>query len=415
MMKKLMKLLSIILGIIIIIMIFIFSINSLGVSEDNKENKVVIQEININDNKLKVIYLDGNKIDDQLSYGNTSNYEIKIENPNKNKVSFAIYLDEKNISNDLVTYDISYKVEKDHSYDSISKNNQINDNILLYNITIEENDILYLNITFKANQEGMNTSLKGTLRIDNNVSESEVFNQGIHSLQNNIEKKLMSLNGISESAYYTLNIKDFTDSTTANYKGVVFIDALDLTNLKYFYMVYNDKYMVNDYLYSEEMIKKDVLKKYDANVTKEFSEENICKKHTKKECLPFSSIKYNEKGDKAAFIDDFNKVLDKVKEVHHYNDKRVYIYDVTKDISNDTNIRGYILIDNNKQEYYIYLTNELYMISGYNITKYGNPSSTSTALRTYNETSFRLSAKDESTVCHFTGFKECFNSKNKKI
>ncbi len=99
------------------------------------------------------------------------------------------------------------------------------------------------------------------------------------------------------------------------------------------------------------------------------------------------------------------------------NQKSVYIYDVKKDIENNTNIRGYILVDNtpNNPEYYIYLTNDIYMVTGYNITKFGNFKVNSNTIRSYTDTGFNLSSENMLKVCDFSGFSECVNKLGEKL
>lgn len=417
-MKKIIKLLLSILIISFIIMTFLFSIKNLNKDEENNNSsKDVLEEIVINQLPLEINYIGGNIIDDSLTYGNVSNHEIQIKNNNQEKISFAIYFNEKEVSNDLLSYDIYYKIKAEDSYEIISKNNSLKDNVLLYNITIDEFQELFLKVEFKANKEGEATTISGILKIDDNVSETEIFNQTIHKVHNNISKRIEELNGISESAYYTLDVKSFIDKEMINLKGVVFIDALDISNPKFYYSIYNDKYMLNDYLYSNENIKKNDIKNIDKSVITNFDEESICKSHTKKECLLFSNIKYNSKGDKSTFSSSVESVLNLVKNKHSYNEKKVYVYDIKEDINSDSDIRGYILIDNSnlKNEYYLYITNNLYMVSGYNITKYGMFKENSPTIRAYNETSFKLSAESKNKVCEFTGFTECFDVNNKKV
>jgi hypothetical protein len=55
------------------------------------------------------------------------------------------------------------------------------------------------------------------------------------------------------------------------------------------------------------------------------------------------------------------------------------------------------------------------MISGYNITKYGNFSYDSTTIRAYVESAFNLSSENASKVCSFSGFSECLNKEGSTI
>ena len=69
----------------------------------------------------------------------------------------------------------------------------------------------------------------------------------------------------------------------------------------------------------------------------------------------------------------------------------------------------YILIKNDGEtpEYYLYLTNDIFMIAGYNITKLGDFDSSSTAIRAYLPSTWQVSASSPSTVCSFTGLSGC--------
>ena len=55
------------------------------------------------------------------------------------------------------------------------------------------------------------------------------------------------------------------------------------------------------------------------------------------------------------------------------------------------------------------------MISGYNITKNGEIKLDGNTIRTYNETAYKLSSENKSTVCTFSGFTNCVDSNGKKI
>ena len=70
---------------------------------------------------------------------------------------------------------------------------------------------------------------------------------------------------------------------------------------------------------------------------------------------------------------------------------------------------GYILIDNKegKCEYYLYLTDYYFMVSGYNLTKLGPVLTSNTTIKTYVVDSYNLSSESMGRVCTFSGFSEC--------
>lgn len=400
--------------IIIIIVILLVSMSLLEEKEDNINDLVKDVETNvlIGKDKLKVTYLKGNMIDENISFGNITSKTIKIENENDKSISFAIHLTDAIISNEELTYNVAYSSLLDGVYESISKNDKVNsNNILIYNIAIEAHKTIFIKIEFKANFENENTNLKGILSVENNLSATELFSETVIEIQKNLENKINDLNGITVSGYYLININDLKPKNS-KYNGYCLIDATDYSDLKFYYTVYNEKYILTDYQLKDNKITKSNLKNKTDELVKAVNADTICRYHTKKECLSFNSLKVNNLGGKDVFTSNVEKTVDSFKKSFNKTEKKVYIADV-----NNNGISGYILINNKKEEpeYYLYLANTLYMVSGYNMTKYGMFSSNSTTVRAYNESAFNLSASSPSVVCSFTGFDECYNMNNEKV
>lgn len=400
--------------IIIIIVILLVSMSLLEEKEDNINDLVKDVETNvlIGKDKLKVTYLKGNMIDENISFGNITSKTIKIENENDKSISFAIHLTDAIISNEELTYNVAYSSLLDGVYESISKSDKVNsNNILIYNIAIEPHKTIFIKIEFKANFENENTNLKGILSVENNLSATELFSETVIEIQKNLENKINDLNGITVSGYYLININDLKPKNS-KYNGYCLIDATDYSDLKFYYTVYNEKYILTDYQLKDNKITKSNLKNKTDELVKAVNTDTICRYHTKKECLSFNSLKVNNLGGKDVFTSNVEKTVDSFKKSFNKTEKKVYIADV-----NNNGISGYILINNKKEEpeYYLYLANTLYMVSGYNMTKYGMFSSNSTTVRAYNESAFNLSASSPSVVCSFTGFDECYNMNNEKV
>lgn len=400
--------------IIVMIIILVISFLLLEEKEDtiNDLVKDVETNVTIGEYKLNVTYLKGNMLDETISFGNITSKNIKISNPNEESISFAIHLKDSEISNEEVTYQVSYADKLDGIYEKISEYEKVNsNNILIYNIAIEAKKEIYIKIDFKANYEKDNTHLKGILSIENNLSATELFSESLIDIQSNLDKKISSLNGITESGYYILNINEIKPKNS-KYNGYVLIDAADYANLKFYYTVYNEKYILTDFEFKDNNLKKSDLKNKTNDEIKKVNTETICRYHTKKECLAFNTLKVNNYGGKDVFTKSIKDVVDGFVNTFNKSDKKVYIASITSG-----NIHGYILINNKKDkpEYYLYLANPVYMVSGYNMTKYGMFEDNSSAIRAYNESAFNLSASSENTVCSFTGFDECYNMNNEKV
>ena len=164
-------------------------------------------------------------------------------------------------------------------------------------------------------------------------------------------------------------------------------------------------------------LSKNAILDIDSEFVSNLNINNICSLSGKKKCSNFNDLSYNTAGGKKEFDADSKKVIELVKSDFKGSEKRAYIYNVSTDINNPTNIRGFILIDNTKEEkeYYIYLTNDMFMISGYNMTKYGEFSYDSTTIRAYTESAFNLSSENASKVCSFSGFTNCINKEGSTV
>ncbi len=400
--------------IIMIIIILIISFLLLEEKEDSINNLVkdVETSVVIGEDKLDISYIKGNMLDESISFGNITSKTIKIGNNNAKSISFAIHLKDAFINNDDLTYQVSYADTLDGVYNNISASEKINNNnILIYNIAIEAHKTIFIKIDFKANYEKDNTHLKGILSIENNLSASELFSESILDLQNNLDKKINNLNGITESGYYLLNINDLKDKNS-KYNGYVLIDATDYADLKFYYTVYNEKYILTDFQLTDKGIKKSDLKNKTNELVKNVNTDVICRYHTKKDCLSFNNLKINKLGGKDVFTENVKTLVENFQKSFAKTEKKVYIANI-----NQNGIHGYILINNKKDkpEYFLYLANAIYMVSGYNMTKYGMFEATSSTVRAFNESAFNLSANSESVVCSFTGFNECYNMNNEKV
>ncbi|MCX4365511.1 MAG: hypothetical protein OSJ70_07045 [Bacilli bacterium] len=407
---------KILFTLIIIVIVIILFISMLFLEE--KENNIndlvkdVESNVLIGKDELKVTYIKGNMLDESISFGNVTSKIIKIENKNDKSISFAIHLKDAIISDEELTYSVTYAEDINGVYEAIGKTEKVNsNNILIYNIAIEASKEIYIKIEFKANYEPENTSLKGILSVENNLSATELFSESILEFQKNLDEKINNLNGITESGYYLININDLKQKNS-KYNGYCLIDATDYSDLKFYYTVYNEKYILTDYQLKDQKITKSNLKNKTDALIKNVNTEAICRYHTKKDCLPFNSLKVNNLGGKDVFTANVKKTVDDFKKGFNKTEKKVYISEV-----HSNGINGYILVNNklDKPEYYLYLANSLYMVSGYNMTKYGMFSSESTTVRAYNESAFKLSASSSKVVCSFTGFNECYDMNNEKV
>lgn len=401
------KLISLILFIIVAIVLY-FSISFLYVKEDKKTDKVydVTRVLKIDDKELDITYISGNMIDENISYGNILTKKIEICNDNDVELLYSLTIKEVEISNEQLTYSLKV-ANDDENYTYINKNESlVKDAHLGYNLLIEPKTKLYITVEFKANYEKNDTTLKGVLNIEDNLSEADLFITNTRHIVNEVEDKINTLNGITKSGYYILNMQELSNELN-KYRGYIIIDAYNISEIKTVLFIYSDNYMLKNYIYSTKLDKND-LKTKDDEITS-LNKEEVCDLYTNRSCNLFSSLKYNTLDNRSDFYQETKRIIDLTKD--KFNDKKINIvYDIKEDIDNKSKVRGYILINNKdvkEPEYYLYLTNDIYMISGYNLTKNGDYEESSSTIREYNETAFRLSAKDKKTVCSFSGVNNC--------
>ena len=116
--------------------------------------------------------------------------------------------------------------------------------------------------------------------------------------------------------------------------------------------------------------------------------------------------------EKKLFYDNSIKVINTI--INSFDkDGKVHIYDISKDIDNETKLVGYILKDDDNM--FVYIHNDLFMISGYNYTKLGTYDINSKTIVSYNEVAFNHSASDKQRVCSFSGYEECYDINNERI
>ena len=154
---------KILFTLIIIVIVIILFISMLFLEE--KENNIndlvkdVESNVLIGKDELKVTYIKGNMLDESISFGNVTSKIIKIENKNDKSISFAIHLKDAIISDEELTYSVTYAEDINGVYEAIGKTEKVNsNNILIYNIAIEASKEIYIKIEFKANYEPENTS-----------------------------------------------------------------------------------------------------------------------------------------------------------------------------------------------------------------------------------------------------------------
>lgn len=410
---------------IIPIMVIVFIMVILGTSfisfrEDNNHNssvKDIVDKISIEGVTLNVKYVGGNMIDDEVSYGNKITKVIEIKNDTKSDVAFALSFKEVSISDHTLNYNLYYSYDFE-DYNLIKENiNITSDENIAYNLVCAKGSKISLKIEFIGNNESNITKIKGKLDVVSNLSEKDIFKTDILDIHSEILTKIKGLNGINQSGYFIININTLSESVIKDFKGFVLIDAKDYSDLVYYYFISNNKFMLDNYKLDNGDINKKSIKDIDNNVVSNYSFQNVCSLFTKKECKDFGELTYNPLGGKDIFYKTSTEVINLVKKNFKNEEKKVFIYDVTKDIENNTNIRGYILINNmgDNPEYYIYLTNDIYMVSGYNLTKLGEYKGDSTTIRAYNPSSFNLSSENETKVCSFSGFNECYKISGERV
>lgn len=407
------KILLAVIIVIVLIISFIF-LKDQGTSKTSKILDVN-KDVEIDGKYLKVTYSSGNMIDEDISYNNTIEKDIKISNYNGDIVSYALDLYDANISDEELVYSIEASNEKHGKYTTVVENKSVKGNQSLgYNLAIDPNSSIFLKVIFKSQHLGNSTKLKGILDIKSNLTEKDIFIREINNINDTLIAKIDELNGIGVSGDYIVNVNELIKES--NISGYILIDAEDISNIEYYYFVYSDKYMLKNFNFVGTLSKNAILD-IDSEFVSNLNINNICSLSGKKKCSNFNDLSYNTAGGKKEFDADSKKVIELVKSDFKGSEKRAYIYNVSTDINNPTNIRGFILIDNTKEEkeYYIYLTNDMFMISGYNMTKYGEFSYDSTTIRAYTESAFNLSSENASKVCSFSGFTNCINKEGSTV
>ena len=405
-----MKKKSIIVLIIIVVLMIIYIINPFDVEIPTFSSKTsdITDTIKLDNNTLEVTYYSGNLIDEKISFNNTYEKIIKVENKSDNTLSYSLNLSEAKISDEYLVYSLQVSTNKEDEYKDIVTEKSITGNYTLkYNLGIEAKNTLYLRIIFKSYDEEEATTLKGKISISKNLTKKDVFVNNVTDSYNTLVNKIESLNGIRWTGFYITSVNEL-GLNDLSINGYIVIDATDISNLKYYFTVASDSYMLYEYKYTNSLSKKNV-KDIDNNLVGNMNYDSVCSLTTRKGCSRVSDLTYNMDGSKKDFKASADIVIDKVKKDFDQDKKGIIIYNVQTDINNDTNVRGYILINNNgtNPEYYLYLTNDIFMISGYNLTKLGDFTTTSSSIRAYVESSFNLSAINANTVCSFTGFSDC--------
>ena len=389
------------------LILFIIIGSIILIVDPNKNGNNKLEDLNTNvsiDNKeLNVTYYEGNTLDLNISYGNIQDKYIKVTNNNDEDIVYSLKYIDAYLSYDEVTYSIYIKYNEDEYIEAINNSSLKINSSLIHNLIIKGHSNMTIKLVFKSNHEKDLVNIKGILSITEDISSTELFNNTIHNINDSLEDRISKLNGIYQPGYYILNINELSFNNNANISGYILIDAKDISDIKYIYTVYNDKYMVknNDY-------KAINIQNRDDSYIGSLTVDVVCHQYNSKiTCSSFSSIPKSPSDDKRIF---FNKSKNIINEYNNMkiNDDKTYIYDVDQD-----GITGYILI--NKDSLFLYIKDNLFMISGYNYKKLGDYDIKSKTIRSYNETAWNLSANSKSQVCSFSGFKECYDKEGNKI
>ena len=367
----------------------------------------VTKTISVNNKDLFVTYYNGDVLDLNITYGNIYEKEILITNNNDEDVVYSIKINDSYISNNELYYDL-FIYDKQKEYVQINKDDLLtNDLSLEYNLVVEKNSESKIKLVFKSKHEKEESIIKGRVSINDNVTSSELFNITLRNVTEALDEKIAKLNGRSTPGYYILDIKNLVFNNDSNVKGYILIDASDIAYIKYIYTIYNDKYMVKnnnnnnlniiniDNEYINSLNNNTICNQYDSRIKCSI---NIPKSNNDEKGIFYAKAK--------DLINLFNQEIKK-------DDDKTYIYNITEDLSNTYGLTGYILKD--KDNMFLYIHNDIFMISGYNYSKLGDFDIKSTTIRSYVESAFELSAKDKHTVCIFSGYDECYDKNNNLI
>lgn len=354
MIKK--KYIHIILIFFIIIILFV-SISFLWKDKQNEANekKDVDTKLVINDLDLDIKFIEGNVIDESISYGNKFFKLIKLQNNNDTSMAFALSFNDVEINNDKLIYSLYYAEELEGSFHPLSEDVRIFGDLNLgYNILIEKHSTLYLKLEFTSKLEGDNSLVKGNLNIVSNLSEKDILLDHISKINTEVMNKIDALNGINKAGYYILKIDTLKEEVRKDYKGYLLINAKDISDIEMQYFIYNDKYTINNMNYTNNKASKSKIGDYDQSFINNLSFESVCKNITKKECYDFNTLKYTEFGGKDNFAKYSKEVINFVMDdfLSKTRDHLIYIYDITKDLdfTNPASITGYILVDNREKK-----------------------------------------------------------------
>jgi hypothetical protein len=404
-----MKKKSIILFLIVIIVLIIYVLNpgDIPILPRKSSTSDITETVNIKSHKLKVTYYKGNLIDETIGYANSYEKVLKIENTSNESVSYSINLSDSEINNDKLVYTIFYS-EDNITYNSLQEERSVTrDFTLIYNLGAEISKPIYIKIVFKALSDEADTILKGRISVKENLTKKDIFINDVVSVQNAILEHFEKINWLSNPGIFTVNVKDL-GIQDLSINGYVVIDASYISDIEYFYFVYSDSYMLDEYKYDNSFNKSNI-KELDQNRANEYNDDSVCRTHSKKPCSRFLDLSINTGSSKKTFKENVETVIDLVKKDFDTSRKEVVIYNVENDINNPTNVKGYILINNSegKEEYYLYLTDYSFMISGYNLTKLGPVLTSNKTIKTYIVDSYNLSSESASKVCSFTGMSDC--------
>ena len=377
------------------------------------KSQSIIEHRMINKKELTITYYEGNMIDEVVKYGNKITKIIKVENiKNKEPVAFSIKFREASISDDKVTYAISYS-NNNEIYEKlkIEKNALTEDQTLYFNLGVEPNSALFFKVELLANNTEAESTIKGMVTIETNLTDRELFMEDFKTIKEEVNKKIYSVNGIETKGYYTLNITSIPmEGLNSSYRGYILLDARDYALIKQIYNIYNDKVMLLNYSIDDEL-KGGLIKPLDQEIISTLSEESICTSNTNKECLKFGTLKKSNKRTTKYFTDMTNDILKLAKEKINSMDlkQEAYVYDLNDIVNKYQNNRGYIVVDNtNKQKIiYIYITDDFYSVIGYNYTKYGEIKERSGTLRMYVELTYNMAAETKEKACSFVGLTKC--------
>ena len=395
--------------VLIIIVLLIYVINPKEISVFTKKSSTsdITDTVSINSKKLKVTYYKGNLIDEKIQYGNTFDKVLRIENVSDAQVSYSINFSDSEINNEKLVYYMYYS-EDNSSFKELQRERSITrDYTLKYNLGLESGKVIYIKITFKALDDETDTILKGRLSIKENLTKKDIFINDVISVNNKINEHFDEINGVSTPGIFKVNVKSL-GITDLSIDGYVVIDATFIANIDYYFYIYSDSYMLDEYKY-EPSFNKSNIKDIDPGITSTFTEDNVCSLYSRNGCSNFLDLGINTGNSKKSFKENVEKVIDLVKDSFDTSRRSIVVVNVESDISNPTDVRGFILIDNREgaSEYYLYLTDNYFMISGYNITKLGAILTSNPTIKTFVIDSYNLSSESAQTVCSFTGLGEC--------